>query len=287
MRARDLRGLLFAGVVVLSVGCDESSDLPSDATAGGSEGGGTTTGSTSGGDETTAPMLRPKMCGELIDDMESGTNLILQEGGRQGAWYLYNDLTETGVQMPEGPFVPTAGGAPNSDNTVPETLYSARTSGTGFTEWGAGIGFNINDVGCAMVDEEGVCIDEPPIPMLYDVSAYTGVSFYTRYWGDLAGAPVVFKIVTEGVTLVADGGTCVVPAEGEDPGQCEIAHEARATAYKDTWTPYEIAFEDLIQPTVAGSNALDFDPTKVRAFQFQVNQSFPEFDFAVDEVCFF
>jgi len=290
MGTRKLVGLVIAGVFGLSTGCDNGSDevlLTDPADDDGEEGAGETAATEeSGGDtmDSGPPMtVTPKRCLELIDGMEEGTNLIPVEGGRQGAWYTFNDESEGGMQTPEGAFVPAAGGSPNSDASIPETLGAARTSGTGFVDWGAGIGVNLNDPGCAEVDDAGECIGEASIPMNYDASGFTGVSYYVRYWGDLPGAPISFKVVTEGVTLEVDGGTCVVV----DGAQCEIAHQTSKPAYDGLWRAYEIPFSDLIQPSYAGTNLIPFDPTTVRSLQWQVTQIVPVFDFAIDEVCFY
>ena len=76
--------------------------------------------------------------GDLVDDLEDGDDAILDDGGRRGGWYTFNDETD-GTQSPPGTgFVPSPGGAGDS-------AYAAGTSGGGFTEWGAGMGFDLNN----------------------------------------------------------------------------------------------------------------------------------------------
>jgi len=247
---------------------DETGDEPVDET---------------GSPDPTGATVMTKRCVDVIDSMDEGMTLIPATDGRQGAWFVFNDETEGGVQGPSCPFVPAAGGAPNSDGTVPETLGAARTSGSGYTEWGAGIGFNLKDAGCAEVDEACECVGEAATPTAYDATQYEGISYYARYYGEMTGVPVIFKVVTQGVVLEADGGTCVV-AEG---AQCEGAYQTSKPAFASGWTKYEIPFSSLTQPSYVGTNAIPFDPTTLWALQWQVNQNVAAFDFAIDEICFY
>ena len=73
----------------------------------------------------------------LIDNMEDGDTWIRQWGGRYGMWYSFNDGTSGGSQIPSGDFEMTDGGYSSSN-------YSAGSSGSGFTDWGAGIGFDLS-----------------------------------------------------------------------------------------------------------------------------------------------
>src|SRR5690606_1927607 len=97
----------------------------------------------------------------LIDDLDDGDASIAEVGGRIGAWYTYNDETTGGEQAPpsDSDFAPSAGGPTDSG-------FMARTTGSGFTEWGAGMGFDLNNPG----DAKGT----------WDASAFTGVAFKAR-----------------------------------------------------------------------------------------------------------
>ena len=92
----------------------------------------------------------------MIDDLDDGNSVLLQQGGRQGAWYTYNDMTTAGLQTPAmgSPFTPSPGGAHDS-------AFAASTEGSGFSVWGAGMGFDL-DV-------------EQSVKHPYDGSAFHGV----------------------------------------------------------------------------------------------------------------
>jgi len=237
-------------------------------------------------EDAGTPMTLMKTCLDLIDDLEDGEVLItpVTEPSRQGAWFVYNDETVTATQTPAVgmPFAPEMPGGPSSDGIIAESLYAARTSGSGFAEWGAGMGFNLNNAGCAADPETGECPEgDDGISMPYDVSGFTGISFYSRYYGDLAGQTVAFKVVTTGVVPPERYGTCEVVTGG----QCDAAYEATISIVSE-WTAHEIPFTMLAQPSYAGANAVDFEPATVQALQWQVPMG-TDFDFAIDEVCFY
>lgn len=120
----------------------------------------------------------------LIDDLEDGDAVIYELGGRIGLWYAYDDGTG-GTSNPAAmtDFHSTAGG-PN------DSMYSAILVGNGFTDWGAGMGFDINNSG-------GL------VKHTFDASAFTGIAFQARGSGT-----VKFKVQTEAIVPVAEGGTC-------------------------------------------------------------------------------
>jgi hypothetical protein len=77
--------------------------------------------------------------------MDDGDGRITTADGRQGSWWTDNDGTDGGVQFPD----------PNNDftmssigSTYPLTgsKMAARTYGSGFTDWGATMAFDWNNV---------------------------------------------------------------------------------------------------------------------------------------------
>jgi hypothetical protein len=312
MRIMRFTNLALLGVVAFGMACDEpakpgttsngSGNDDDDAEESGDSGSATST-TASAGDTTTATTatttdggaLPPaKLCVDLIDDLESGMTLIpagdAGNAPRQGAWFTYNDIASggtTGMQTPEPmvtAFLPDAsmGGAPTSDLSVTQTLYAARTYGGGFGLWGAGMGFNINDEGCVLDEVTMQCpTDYVSMPMVYDVTQFTGISFYSKYYGAGPGIPAHFKVVTQGVVPDTSGGTCVVT----DGGQCDAAYETTISILPN-WSAHEVPFDLLAQPTYAGNNAIDFDPATVFALQWQIDVN-TDFDFAIDEICFY
>src|SRR5688572_484629 len=95
-----------------------------------------------GGEDDDTPDSGPIPEEDLIDDLEDGDGAIHEVGGRIGSWYTFNDETMTGTQtpVPDTDFLAAEGGAGGS-------LYAARTTGSGFTEWGAGMGLDVNNPG--------------------------------------------------------------------------------------------------------------------------------------------
>ena len=76
----------------------------------------------------------------MIDDMEDGDGFICKSNGRNGHWYTFSDETINAELTPPGDFDPTMipGGRGSS-------LYAAHFAGSGFTEWGAVMGFDMHD----------------------------------------------------------------------------------------------------------------------------------------------
>jgi len=252
---------------------EESGEEAGETEAGETEAGETEVGETeAGGDEAE---LNPHCVGDaIIDDLEHGMTLIPATAGRQGAWYTYNDESPGAEQEPipmGDPFLPT-------DMTAANGLYSARTFGEGFGDWGAGFGFDINNMPCE-ADEEGNPLDPECNPngmrMKYDVGDWTGISFYGRSL--TAEVTVEFKVPTEHETPIAESGTC----DGTD---CSDSFFSEVT-FGTEWQLFEIAFEDLAQGGWGAEFA--WDPTAVFGLQWQIPATEPSFDVAVDSICFF
>jgi hypothetical protein len=265
---------LMSAASLAALGCDASSgagpiedDGSGTSGAGGStssNGAGATSGTGSGNGSTGSGNPSSGSGGgvtieaaNMIDDLEDGDPMILASGGRIGAWYTYNDETADAVQSPaaSGSFTPSDGGPDGSS-------YVAHTSGSGFIEWGAGMGFDLNNKGDGM---GGAGVKE-----LYDGSKFTGIAFHAK--GTTA---IRFKLLVAGVTPEAEGGTCAM--------ECNDAH-GKAFALTSDWTQYVVPFSDLFQEGW-GSSA-DFDPTTLVGLQFQVAKA-TDFDFEIDEIGFY
>jgi hypothetical protein len=157
----------------------------------------------------------------LIDDMEDADPQITVTAGRNGYWYVGNDLTVGGVQEPPSSsfemFELTAG--ENGDST-----YSAHMKVSGFTGWGTVIGFNL-------VESAGV--------KAYDASAYCGMSFSAKA---AAGTALRFRL-PDGDTHPA-GGVCV---ESGASDQLCYDHFSAAVTLSTAWKPFTISFSQLEQ----------------------------------------
>ena len=267
MKMRAMACALVTMATFTVVGCDAGSP-PIDENQPG-EGGSSSTGSdssgssgsesgpsgSSGSGEQNMP-LDPL---NVIDDLDDGDALIKAANGRLGAWYTYNDESETGSQTPAAGdnFDPAEGGPEGS-------VYAARTSGSGFDSWGAGMGFDLNNEG----DEEGGTGIKNP----YDASGLQGIAFMAK-----GNTPVRFKVLVDGVVPTVEGGSC------EDEELCNDAHST-IVALGDEWQQQVIYFDELFQEGWGVS--AEFDTSLLMGIQFQVSAG-TEFDFSIDEIGFF
>jgi hypothetical protein len=191
---------------------------------------------------------------DLIDDMETGTGSILGRNGRVGAWYTYNDETEGGAQSPEmgASFVPDSGGHGG--------MYAAHTAGSGFTEWGAGMGFDLANDGVT----KGT----------YNAAAYTGISFWAK------GTPFRLKVLVPATVPTAQGGTCTVAPCGDNHGSVITA--------TSEWQQFVVPFSSLTQESWGGEQ-IAWSTTLLNAvigIQFQVTAG-TTFDIWIDDVAFY
>jgi hypothetical protein len=196
----------------------------------------------------------------MIDDMEDGDGSILPAGGRVGAWYTYNDATPTGMQKPlaMSPFVMTPGGRT-------ATGYAAETSGSGFTVWGAGMGFNLDDPGDGMNGSAKVT---------YNASAYSGIAFWAKAG---AGAAPALRVNVSDKNTDPAGGVCM-PAD-----KCND-HFGKDIRLTEEWALYTMNFADLLQ-LGWGQPSAALDVAHLYAVQFQVAKGVT-FDVWLDDVAF-
>jgi hypothetical protein len=151
----------------------------------------------------------------VIDDLDDGDDNIPMVNGRRGFWYVYNDESASGTQTPpSNNFAPTAMGADGS-------AFAARTTGSGFTVWGAGMGFDLN-----APPQDGAPKGS------FDASGFTGIAFKAK--GSVA---IRVLVQTAGVLPTAMGGTCT---PGTAAGtECEDAH-GKDVSLTTTWKEYQV-----------------------------------------------
>ncbi len=195
----------------------------------------------------------------VIDDLEDGDPLILAANGRKGAWYTYNDETESATHVPasDEPFAPVEGGPEDS-------LFMAHTDGSGFAVWGAGLGLDLNNEG----DDEG----GPGIRNPYDASAFSGVVFTAR-----GNSPVRVKFLVDAVVPTETGGSC------DSPTDCEDAH-GKIVPLTGEWQQFQVGFDELFQE--GWGIAAAFDAGTLMSIQFQVPAS-TDFEFDLDNIAFY
>lgn len=190
-----------------------------------------------------------------IDDLEDGDNVITTAGSRVGYWYTYNDGTATQVPDPKALFKPTAPGSTLS------AKFAAATSGPAFTTYGAGMGFDFNNV---MMK-----------PCPYDATAYSGITFYAKSNGT-AGLAIKAMVKTAATTASSSGGTCTAMCDD---------HFALKSTLTTAWAKYTITFSAATFAQEGFGTKAAFDKTKVLGMQFQVAKDL-KFDFSIDDITF-
>jgi len=224
-------------------------------------GGGGSGGAASGGATGCTPQVGAAtdlMIADVDTTMSNAINMP-----RVGYWYTFAapGATVTPAPDPSGatPFtVQTSGGA-NS------TAYYAGLTGSGGAY--VGLGFALNDGGKGMV-------------CTYDVSAYTGISFYYK-----STHPMRVAVATT-ATTAAPRGSCVE--------ECDNHHGKKATTPAAEWTQFSAKWTELTQDFGTLS---PFDKTQVLQIQFQIEGVWNatagvtdpivgDYELAVDEITF-
>jgi hypothetical protein len=186
----------------------------------------------------------------LIDDLEDGNNESRAVDGRKGYWFVFNDATTGGVQTPTGDFTASDGGANGS-------AKAAHTTGTGFTNWGGGMGVSFNAVGS--------------LNCPYNAISFTGIEFWAK------GTGLVRVMVGSDATVpVSAGGTCTPEADCHN-------HHGKDITFTANWTKYTLAWSDLTQDSTWGKQVGAIDPSKLIQINFQAKAPF---DFWVDDLAF-
>ena len=214
-----------------------------------------TTGSTDATDtstDTTDSGGIPIEPDNMIDNFEDGDGALIPNGGRKGYWYTFNDASEGSTQTPPTDAVlPEAGGANG-------TSMALHTTGTGFAEWGAGIGIDLNNAGGDM-----------NIKMIYDASAYTGIVVTAR-----GNAQIRASVQIEAAIPPEEGGTCALDC---DP-------HGKVLLLTDQWQQFTLPFDQLNQE--GWGTPASWDASKIVGIQFKAAKNV-DFDFWVDEIGFY
>lgn len=194
----------------------------------------------------------------MIDDMEDNDASINAIDGRTGAWYSYNDETAGATQTPPAktpgfPMVPAGRG----DSTL-----AAQTTGSGFTKWGAGIGFDLNNDGTT---KHG-----------YDASQYTGITFWAKAGPDGIST---LRVNVQDAQTAPEGAICTTSAKGCDD------HRGSGVALTKEWKQFTLPFASMKQLNF-GEQYPTFKTDQLFAIQFQVGANV-KFDYYLDDVGFY
>lgn len=198
----------------------------------------------------------------LIDDMEDGDSAICPSGGRRGSWYVIDDGTSSTLTPPESTFVQTP--IPGGRGT---SLRAARLTASGFTTWGAGMGFDLNEGG----------------NHLYDASGFEGISFWMK-----STSPVSVGVAVPETTPPSEwGGACVDDATDRN---CDVHFEFNVSPAPE-WALIKVPFSAFRQRTPFHGRgnlfpgSASWDSSRLIAVDFGSHLS--EFDIWVDDLRFY
>jgi hypothetical protein len=201
-----------------------------------------------------------------ISNFEDGTGSVLPNDDRNGGWYTYTDPTANCAVMPAPKATAGAGEIAGGRCT---STFAMHFSGTGCTTWGAGVGTDLKAPAAA----DGGTAAGPKVA--YDVTGYTGVSFWVRAE---KGAAMRFKMPMSDETKVEDGGACVESATNK----CSDNFGTNVALTKN-WVKKTVMFSAMKQE--AWGKTFTWNPAHVTSIQFQVPAS-AAFDVWIDDVAF-
>lgn len=190
---------------------------------------------------------------QTIDDMEDGDEWICRRfGGRTGGWYAFGDGSSTGALTPKTN--PNKGLPPThvEDGARGTSQYAAHFSGSGFTKFGAIMGFVMFD---------------PAQP--FDAAGRGGITFWMR-----SNAPVGIDFPTEETVPIEEGGLC--------KNGCNDHFTFPITTPAPGWFKYDVPFNALR----GGGGSATWNPRHLYGVNFRVPANVT-FDVWVDDVAFY
>jgi hypothetical protein len=224
---------------------------------GGSAGAGASTGGAgsagSDGGEAGAPEPKLELNFELVDDVETHFPSLLVSSGRNGFWFIAHDDSGGSVSPLE---------AFALDPVREGSHYAARLYGSGFTRWGAMLGFTLKSPLAA-----------------YDATAYCGVRFFAKGKGE-GWAMMITDSVSD-----PEGGVCD-PDAFEPATECYDHFGARFQPSED-WAAFEFAFDELALVKGYTGQVRPFESSAMYAFQFVFESATgADFELLIDDVAF-
>lgn len=186
---------------------------------------------------------------DLLDDMEDGNQAIPVRNGRTGQWYPFQDMY--GTKVWENSAIPGQRGA--------LSRYAQHTTGSGYTLWGSGIGFDL------YVDSAGKNI--------YDASAYAGITFWAR------SATAMMLTVA-----FPDANTTALPDAIRRCTQCDH-HWVSAVQMTTEWKRFTVQWADLQLEGGTTPVPAAFASHELVSIQFRVGTN-AVYDYWVDDVAF-
>jgi hypothetical protein len=208
----------------------------------------------------------PSNSDDIVSTFEDGTGNVMQVGGRGGGFYMFNDGSTTGMQMPPPGSLPNA----RMDSRC-GGMFAMCMQGSGFTVWGAGMG---TDLGMTTTDSGGMMVKGT-----YDASMYSGISFWAKA---NMGSSLAVRVGVKDKNTAPEGGVCdPMMSSGAEACNDDWSKNLNLTT---TWAPYTIMFSELRQANW-GKAFPAFDAANTYSIQFQVNQNLT-FDLCIDDLAF-
>jgi hypothetical protein len=203
----------------------------------------------------------------VIDDMEDQNNDIMGNEGRVGGWYQFNDTTGTSS------FLLT--NIPGSRGQF--SLAAVNTTGEGFTTWGAGIGFDLNNEG-----------GEAQTKLGYDASQYSGITFWARAETPLALAVVLPDFQTDRRGFTCDEAEppplpyCCTSGDAEET--CCDEHFETSVTLSTQWQRFIVDFEDLTKGA-CDEDLTEVDASELTGVQFRLPAN-SVYNYWIDDIAF-
>ena len=194
----------------------------------------------------------------MIDDLEDGDGIIIPVDGRQnGYWYVFNDGTVTGTQLPQLAFGKVYIN-PQPIDDRPPSMYAAWTESSGFTDWGAGMGVYLNG-------SSG----------FYDAGKYSGITFWAKAE---PGRSSVMRVNLSDSQTVPAGDIC----SGD---KCYDHFGVTISNLSTSWQRYSYLWSDLGQEGWGVPQVSMINYKSLRGFEFST-QADIDFGIYIDDLAF-
>lgn len=184
----------------------------------------------------------------LVDDMEDANTTVILGEGRSGVWHILSDGTGQGIIRPE-----------RLEGHVKSGSYAMHASGSGFTNWGAGLGLDLNNPG-----------QHADTKAPYDASEFTGIEFWAR-----SARPMSIAIALPDANTDPSGGRCSACGH----------HWHTTVAVESEWKRFAIEFGKLVLDPGTEPAPAAPDLRTLTSIQFRVNANI-EYDFWIDDLAF-
>jgi hypothetical protein len=212
--------------------------------------------------------------------------------GRNGYWYSYNDDNPGGsspgcvqtpmsgpqamaMNMPTPTYIgaaPPAGARPGSADTM-----ALHAQWMGCAVWGAGIGADL-----AQPAQDGGIYTGPKVE--YDVSAYSGISFWAMLEGD-SDTALRIKVPMSDETKTVDGGKCTEDATTKCSDDFGYKFNLPPNG---SWKQITVRFSDTATFAQEGwGKPFTWNPLHVTSIQIQSQNKGEPYNFWVDDMFFF